>query len=77
MTPTVQTHNNNNNNSLVGGAKPGSVAGQPGDRMALMTFSDQVTSSEFWQTVYCYYVIGARSAAAQLRGGAEGGGQLG
>ena len=38
--PSVQTHNNNN---VVGGAKPGSGSGQPGDRMALMTISDQVT----------------------------------
>ena len=43
MTPTVTSQNNNNNN-VVGGAKPGSGAGQPGDRLALMTFSDQVTT---------------------------------
>ena len=43
MTPNVQSHNNNNN--VVGGAKPVSAAGQPGDRMALMTYSDQVSSS--------------------------------
>ena len=39
----------------MGGAKPGSVAGQPGDRMALMTFSDQVTSSSLFRL--CVYWI--------------------